>query len=162
MTTNPPILAAEDEETDALFLRMSVEEAGVRNPLVIAPDGQSAVDYLVGAPPYSDRLHYPLPGLLLLDLKMPRMDGFGVLAWLAERPEFQTLPVVVLSSSADDADMNRARQMGARDYFVKPHDFRRLRGIIREVVQRWLVESPACSVGAADTRSQPLLGKRAA
>jgi CheY-like chemotaxis protein len=75
----PLVLAAEDEETDAFILRLAFEKAEVANPLIVVPDGQVAVDYLRGAPPYQDRTVHPLPGLLTLDLKMPRMNGFDVL-----------------------------------------------------------------------------------
>jgi CheY-like chemotaxis protein len=142
MATKRLILAAEDEETDAFLLRISLKESGLSNPLVIARDGQAVVDYLTGAPPHVDRSLHPLPGLMLLDLKMPRMDGFEVLAWLAARPEFRDLPTVVLSSSSDEADIRRARQMGARDYLVKPHDYRKLAQMLLDVVERFMVDTP--------------------
>jgi CheY-like chemotaxis protein len=141
MASHLPILAAEDEETDALLLRMAHKRAGLANPLVIARDGQMAVDYLAGAPPYQDRCAHPLPCLLLLDLKMPRMSGFEVLEWLANRPELRHLPAVVLSSSSDQADIEQARRMGARAYLVKPHDFRKLTGLVQELAHRWLVDA---------------------
>ncbi len=138
MRDHPPILAADDEETDCVLLRMALVQAEVPNPLVVVNDGQAAVDYLSGAPPYTDRLAHPLPGLLLLDLKMPRMSGFDVLEWLARRPELSYLPVVVLSSSSDELDMRRAREMGARDYLVKPLGFRKLTQMLRQTVDRWM------------------------
>ena len=138
MSMCAPILAAEDEETDCLLLRMALKKSGLQNPLFIAQDGQDAVDYLSGVPPYRDRVTHPFPGLLLLDLKMPRMNGFEVLAWLAERPTFQTLPVVVLSSSTNDSDIKKARQLGAREYLVKPNDFRKLTKILQDLAARWL------------------------
>jgi CheY-like chemotaxis protein len=121
MTEHPPVLVAEDDENDVFILRIAFEQAGVARSLVAVKDGQEAVDYLCGTPPYTDRFAYPLPALLILDLKMPRMSGFDVLAWLASRPDFKNLPAVVFSSSACDQDISRARQLGARDYFVKPH-----------------------------------------
>jgi CheY-like chemotaxis protein len=120
-TEHPPVLVAEDEKNDVVILRIAFEQAGVTRSLVVASDGQEAVDYLCGNPPYTDRSAHPLPALLILDLKMPRMTGFDVLTWLASRPDFKHLPAVVFSSSASDQDISRARQMGARDYFVKPH-----------------------------------------
>lgn len=92
-----------------------------------------------GEPPYQDRVTHPLPGLLLLDLKMPRMNGFEVMAWVVERPEFQHLPVVVLSSM-NESDMEKARQLGAREYLVKPNDFRNLTKMLQDVAARWLGE----------------------
>ena len=133
-----PILAAEDEETDALLLKIAFKEAGLPNALVLARDGQEAVDYLSGRPPYADRSLHPLPGLLLLDLKMPRMTGFEVLEWLATRPDLKDLPVVVLSSSADQLDIARALRTGARDCREKPHDYRQLTHLLQEVCARWL------------------------
>lgn len=137
-----PILAAEDEETDGVLLQVALAAAHVPNPLVIVPDGKLAVDYLSGAPPYADRTVHPLPSLVLLDLKMPRMTGFDVLEWLSRQPQFRDTPVVVLSSSLDKRDIDRARQLGAWDYFVKPHDYRGLTGMLRQLAERWLGESP--------------------
>src|SRR6185436_8485420 len=103
-----PILAAEDEESDRMILEMAFRRAKLPCPLVLVRDGQEAVDYLGGMGPYADRAAHPLPALIVLDLKMPRMNGFDVLRWLAEQPRFKEIPAVVLSSSADDIDMNKA------------------------------------------------------
>jgi len=81
---------------------------------------------------------HPLPALLLLDLKMPRMDGFEVLAWLATRLDFKDLPVVVLSSSSDDSDIQKARQLGAREYFIKPHALSDLVTMLKSLQSRHL------------------------
>lgn len=142
MVNDALILAAEDEETDCLLLKIALQQAGSSNQLMLVRDGQEAIDYLNGKAPYSNRARYPLPGLLLLDLKMPRLTGFDVLEWLAGRPEFHYLPVVVLSSSALEADIEKARRLGARDYLIKPHSFRSLILMLQQVTQRWLVEAP--------------------
>lgn len=133
-----PVLAAEDEESDALILQLAFERSGLTNPLIIVRDGQQAVDYLMGNGAFSHRSVHPLPRLLLLDLKMPRLSGFDVLAWLATQPDFKDLPAVVLSSSSHDADIQRARQLGARDYFVKPHSLSGFVKIIQGLHSRWL------------------------
>ncbi len=133
-----PVLAAEDEETDAYILRLAFEQARVANPLVIVGDGQEAVDYLNGITPYEDRAAHPLPALITLDLKMPRMNGFDVLSWLRARDQFKTIPAVVISSSSENADIREAHHLGARDYFVKPHRLDEFAGIIRTLQQRWL------------------------
>jgi len=119
--TFPPILAAEDEETDRFILKLAFDQAKLSHPLVTVRDGQECVDYLSGATAYADRTKHPLPALLLLDHKMPRKHGFEVLEWLATQPQFKNLPVFVLSSSSDDSDIQKARQLGAWDYFIKPH-----------------------------------------
>jgi CheY-like chemotaxis protein len=141
MMTNTPILAAEDEESDAMILRLAFERAGLANPLVVVRDGQEAVDYLLGTGAYAAKEKHALPGLLLLDLKMPRMSGFDVLEWLHDRPEFSHLPVVVLSSSPDQLDIHRAKQCGAREYFVKPHSLKELVVILHSVRSRWLSDA---------------------
>jgi len=128
----------EDEETDAFMLRVAFEKAGVTNPLTILSDGQEIVDYLTGVPPYINRAAHPLPALLTLDLKMPRMNGFDVLSWLRGRPEFLSLPAVVISSSSDEDDIAKARQLGAQDYFVKPHRLDDFVAIVRRLRDRWL------------------------
>lgn len=133
-----PILAAEDEETDRFILQLAFDHAKLPHALVTVRDGKQCVDYLDGIAPYSDRALHPLPALLILDLKMPLMDGFEVLTWLAGRADFKNLPVIVLSSSSDDSDIQKARQLGARDYFVKPHSLDELVKIIRGLNERWL------------------------
>ena len=135
-----PVLAAEDEESDAFILRLAFQKAGVSNPLVIVSDGHEAIDYLASHGRYSDRNAHPLPALLLLDLKMPRMSGFDVLRWLSMQPNFQHLPAIVLSSSSDESDLLRARQLGARDYFVKPLSLPDFVGIIKSLQSRWLTD----------------------
>ena len=133
-----PILAAEDDASDRIILEMAFQRAKLPYPLVVVHDGQEAVDYLCGNGQYADRAAHPLPALLLLDLKMPRMDGLDVLAWLAQQPDFKKLPVVVLSSSGAEQDMNKALQLGAREYFVKPHSLHELTKIANEIHARWL------------------------
>jgi CheY-like chemotaxis protein len=107
------ILLAEDDENDVFLLKRSLEKAEVRNLVVHVQNGQKAIDYLKGLEPYCDRSRYPFPGLLLLDLKMPLLDGFDVLAWLQKTAEFRDLPAVVLSSSVLEYDMQKARSLGA-------------------------------------------------
>ena len=133
-----PILAAEDEDSDRMILEMAFQRAKMPCPLVLVRDGQEAVDYFSGKGRYADRAAHPLPALVVLDLKMPRMNGFDVLGWLAERPDFKEIPAVVLSSSADEIDMNKARQLGAREYFVKPHSLDDLIKIAHQIQTRWL------------------------
>ena len=140
--TFPPILAAEDEETDQFILKLAFDHAKLPHPLMIVRDGQECVDYLGGVDVFADRAKYPLPALLLLDLKMPRMDGFEVLEWLATQAGFRQLPAVVLSSSSDELDIQKARKLGARDYFVKPHALSELLKILQSLQTRGLLTIP--------------------
>lgn len=137
----PVVLAAEDEETDAIILGWAFKKAGLPQRLVVVRDGREAVDYLEGSPPYADRAACPLPALLLLDLKMPFMTGFDVLAWMSERPDLRRIPTVVFSSSAAERDMETARRMGARGYFVKPNGMEEYVRILRSVHAQWLTGS---------------------
>ncbi|HTV62341.1 MAG TPA: response regulator [Verrucomicrobiae bacterium] len=126
----PPILIAEDEATDRMIWELALERAALPNPAVIVRDGQEAVDYLAG---------HALPCMLLLDLKMPRMDGFDVLDWMAARKGFEKLPVFIFSSSPADNDIKKARQLGAWDYFVKPHQLFELVRIVKGLPSRCMV-----------------------
>jgi CheY-like chemotaxis protein len=135
---NKFILVANDEEGDRLILELAFEEAKIPHRLTIVKNGQEAVDYLTGCAPFNDRTIHPLPALLLLDLKMPRMDGFEVLAWLLGQPKFKGLPTIVLSSSSDDSDIKRACELGASDYFVKPHALSGWVKILQTLDQHWL------------------------
>jgi CheY-like chemotaxis protein len=144
-----PILAAEDEESDRMLLELAFRKAKLRNPLVVVPDGQDAIGYLTGTGAYADRSAHPLPALIVLDLKMPRMNGFDVLEWLITQPEFKKLPAVVLSSSADESDIKKARQLGAREYFVKAHNLDDLIKIAHQIEARWLSSTPPKGIGPA-------------
>ena len=133
------ILFAENEADDVVLTQQALKEAGADNPLFGVPDGDEAIRYLKGEGRYADRKTYPPPGLLLLDLKMPRLTGLGVLSWLREHPEARNnLSVVVLSSWDDHADVKAAADLGAADYLLKPNRFDELVDLMREVKHRWL------------------------
>jgi DNA-binding response OmpR family regulator len=128
-----PILLAEDDENDVFLMRRAFQEVGLPNPLVVVRNGQEAIWYLSGQGIYADRNRFPWPLMLLLDLKMPLMDGFDVLGWLQKGQRRQNLRVVVLTSSKHETDTIRALTLGADAYLVKPHQFYELVGIVREL-----------------------------
>jgi CheY-like chemotaxis protein len=132
------ILLAEDHPDDVLLMRIALRKAALGWSLFVAKDGQEAIEYLAGEGPYADRKGYPFPSLLLLDLKMPRVNGFDVLGWLQHRPEFNELPIVVLSGSNIQADMNRAKELGADDYRVKPVGMENIVKMLQELHACWL------------------------
>jgi CheY-like chemotaxis protein len=140
MLDQVPILLAEDDKNDVFLMRRGLEKAGVPNPLFVVENGREVIDYLAGNGEYADREKFSLPGLMLLDLKMPWMDGFDVLSWLRSRKQFDTLPVVVLTSSKLQGDIDRSRQLGVYDYRVKPQLLEDLVRLLDDVRKCWLDE----------------------
>jgi CheY-like chemotaxis protein len=132
------ILLAEDDPDAVFLLRRALQKADVKNPIEVARDGQEAIDYLSNQGAYADRERYRLPALMLLDLKMPRKSGFEVLEWLRQQPGLKRLIVVVLTSSNQVADINRAYDLGSNSYLVKPADFDALINMGRDIGQYWL------------------------
>jgi len=114
------ILLIEDNPDDTELIEYAFEKAGVANPLVAVADGDAAVAYLGGTGAYADRTRHPLPALVLLDLKLPRRSGFEVLRFLRSQEATRHTPVVVLTSSNQHDDIQRAYEVGANSYLVKP------------------------------------------
>jgi CheY-like chemotaxis protein len=117
------ILMAEDDDNDVFLIKRAFHQAQFENPLQVVETGDQAIAYLKGDAHYNDREKYPIPALVLLDLKMPGKNGFEVLSWIRQHPEFNSTPVVVLTSSQESADINRAYALGANSYLVKPASF---------------------------------------
>ena len=132
------ILLADDDPNDILILRRSLEAAGVSNPLIVVRDGAEAVDYLAGQGRYVNRQQFPLPRVMLLDLKMPKLDGFDVLRWCRDQKQEFSFSIIVLSGSALPQDIEQARALGARAYRVKPTDAEGLVRLAEEVRDHWL------------------------
>jgi len=139
-TVRPPrlVLHIDDDPNDTALLQAAIRKAGADFTLFNVEDGEQAMAYLSGAEPFSDRLLYPLPLLVLLDLKMPRQTGFEVLKWIRSHPELGKLPVVVLSGSELQDDIKQAYLGGADSYLVKPIGFDALVGLIRSISHVWL------------------------
>src|SRR5579863_4053371 len=117
-----PILLAEDNEDDIFLLERAFKKAKLTNPLRIVSDGEQTLAYLKGEGIYADRKEYPFPALLLLDIKMPRMNGLEVLSVIRNDPKLRRLVVIVLTASNLDQDVNRAFDLQANSYLVKPSD----------------------------------------
>jgi DNA-binding response OmpR family regulator len=137
MRVVPPVLIAEDDANDQRLLKMAFQRAGMQQPVVMVQDGREAIEYLSG-----DREHHPLPCVLITDLKMPKLDGFELLAWLQTQRQFQSLPVVVLSASGHESDVKRTLGLGAREYLVKPVDFSGLVALVKKLDAAWI--APYC------------------
>jgi two-component system response regulator len=135
-----PILYVEDDPNDVLFLQRALQKAVVANPIHNVTDGQQAIDYLQGAGKFADRKQYPLPGLVLLDLKLPYVMGLEVLRWIRQQP--QTPPVViVLTASAEDADIAAAYRLGANAFLVKPSEASKLEEMVQAIKDFWLMHN---------------------
>jgi len=140
--TTPPIavLHIDDDPNDAELLRAAARRAEVQFLLHQAVDGDQAIAYLSGQGIYADRECYPLPSLILLDLKMPRATGFEILQWIRSHPEIKQVPVVVLSGSELRDDVRQAYDIGANSYFVKPLGFEALVCLVKNISSVWLPE----------------------
>jgi CheY-like chemotaxis protein len=132
------ILLVEDREEDVLCFRQAFKSADLRHSIIHVSDGEEAIKYLSRQAPYNDDALYPVPDVVVLDLKMPKRDGFEVLQWLREETALKPAPVVVLTSSNRDADIKRAKDLGAGRYYVKPVDFTKLVGVAKDINRRWL------------------------
>jgi CheY-like chemotaxis protein len=138
MSPDSLILLAEDDENDAFLFRTAHHNANVLNPIARARDGEDAINYLKGIGSYADRIQYPFPCLVLTDLKMPKLTGFEVLAWIQSHLPPNSLPAIVLSGSAEELDKQRALNLGAKAYWVKPTDFADLVQLACELSETWL------------------------
>ena len=137
------ILLVEDREDDILLVRRALAGAQVHNPLMVVRDGEEAVSYLEGDGKFSNRAEFPLPDLMLLDLKLPKMDGFEVLEWVRKHPAFKGLRIVALTSSEDIYDVNAAYHLGANSFLVKPLEFENYPAMMRTLASFWLEHSEA-------------------
>ena len=120
------------------MLKLAAKKCGTPFTLQHAADGNQAIAYLNGAGAYADREEFPFPDLVLLDLRMPRLDGFEVLQWIRDNPATKTLPVVVLAGSSFRADVRRALELGANSYAAKPGKFEELQVLIDQIADVWL------------------------
>jgi CheY-like chemotaxis protein len=133
MTSRSTVLYAEDDANDAFFMEVAFEDLKRAESLRIVTNGKKAVEYLTGAGEFADRGKYPVPDLLLLDVKMPAMSGLEVLAWVRARPEYHGLPVVIFSSSTQDSDIEFCRTHGANAYLVKPSNADNLAVLVQKL-----------------------------
>lgn len=141
MSAQRLILYAEDDTNDAFLLARAFEKVGIEWPLRVVNDGQEAIAYLSALPPFEDRAQHPLPGLLLLDLKMPRKTGLEVLKWVRTTSQICTLPVLMLTSSNLETDVHRAYLLGANGYLVKPNNPRELLSMVEAIRSFWLQQN---------------------
>ena|SRR5438552_7168721 len=132
------VLHVDDDSNDTVLLQAAARKAGAGFNLLNVSDGEQAMAYLNGLGAYADRARYPLPALILLDLKMPRLTGFEILKWIRQQPNLGKIPVLVLSGSQMQEDMQQAYAGGANSYFIKPLGFESLVGLIQDIDTAWL------------------------
>ena len=151
----PFVLIAEDIENDVELLRRSFEHAGIQAALQVVRDGEECIAYLAGTGRYANRKEYPLPDLLLLDLKMPRVSGFDVLKWIRAEKSLAPLRVVVLTSSERIRDINMAYDLGANSFLTKPVDFTDFTNTIQVMLNYWLEQSKKPEIERPAPKPEP-------
>ncbi len=134
------VLLVEDDLNDIFLVKRAFKFARIPNPLQAVTDGEEAVHYLGGEGKYADRDTYPLPKLIVMDIHMPGRSGFEVLEWVKHDPVLRRIPVVIVSSSDRTADINRAYELGANAYMVKPMDYRQVEHLFQSITQYWGLE----------------------
>lgn len=137
------VLVADDDRNDFLLVQLAFQRAALPVRLNHVLDGQQAIDYLLGKHKFQQRAGEPLPDLLLLDLKMPLMDGFDVLSYIRKDSTLKKLPVVVLSASQLEEDIRKALRLGADQFLTKPADFAMLVDLVKALFARWLAHDSA-------------------
>lgn len=133
-----PVLAADDNPDDIRLLEFAWQRSGVSVPLRCLGSGEEAITYLSGKGAYANRDEHPLPRLLLLDLKMPRRDGFEVLQFIRGSETLRCLPVVMFTASLHQHDVRRAFELGANAFLVKPVELQKLIELVTCVDTFWL------------------------
>ena len=142
-----PILLVEDNPDDEELTLMALKEAGVQNAVHIARDGAEALAYLFGAEDGETSQRQPLPTLILLDLMLPKVNGFEVLEKIRETERTKYIPVVILTSSDADADVARSYRLGVNSYVRKPVEFTEFVGAVRQVGLYWVLLNKASREG---------------
>ena len=134
------VLLVEDDLNDIFLVKRAFKMAQIPTPLQVVTDGQEAISYVRGEGKYADRETYPLPHLIVMDIKMPRKSGFDVLEWVKSGATLRRIPVVIVSSSDNPSDINRAYELGANAYMVKPVNFRAVERLFTSITHYWGLE----------------------
>jgi PAS domain S-box-containing protein len=137
------VLYVEDEESDAVFMGRAFGQKGLGGNLQVVSDGRAAIEYLSGSGKYGDRQKHPAPTLVLLDLNLPQVSGFEVLAWIRNNPDYARMPVVVFSSSTRADDRLKAEQLGANEFVAKPSSGIEFGKVVEHLQGSWLGGSRA-------------------
>lgn len=146
----PTILYVDDDDNDVVLLKHAIRSAQLNFNVQAVNNPEEASAYLDGEGPYSDRKCFPMPSLVLLDMKMPRMCGLEVLAWIRQHPLLKRMVVIVLTASNQLSEINRAYELGANSYLVKPVELASLVDMVRGIGHYWMTlnEKPAVAMRA--------------
>ncbi len=136
-TPDLSILIVEDEPIDAELLQRAFKRVGLENPVRWVMNGEEAVGYMQGKGDYKDRSKHPYPRVIMTDIKMPQMDGLEFLRWMHETPQFRVVPIIILTSSARQADIDEAFKYGASAFMVKPIGLYELDRLVKLIVDYW-------------------------
>jgi CheY-like chemotaxis protein len=150
------ILQVEDDPNDVFLLQHAMTKAGVTNPIQVATDGQQAIDYLKGVGKFANREKFPMPCLVLLDLKLPHVMGLNVLKWIRQQPG-AALVVVMLTASGEDADIADAYRLGANGFLVKPTQASKLVEMAKAIKDFWLTHNTLPQEAHAEAARAPEL-----
>lgn len=154
--TEPIILLAEDNADDVFFMRRAAVAASISHPIHVAADGQTAIDYLAGKGAFSARQQHPLPFLVFLDLKMPHKSGLEVLEWIRLQPQLQTMLVLILTTSREESDVQRAYRLGVNAFLVKPPNTVQLVELMKLVRAFWIDNPQLAITPPAVTAVEPI------
>lgn len=135
------LLLVEDDPNDVELIRLALEVSGLGTPMDVVSDGEAALAYLLGNPldeQSSDDANRPLPNFVLMDLKLPRVNGIQLLQRLRSHPRTRRLVIVVMSSSQEDPDLNACYDLGINSYIVKPQDFEQFSEVVRQISYYWM------------------------
>jgi CheY-like chemotaxis protein len=131
------ILLVEDNNMDVILTLDAFKEAKLKNKINVARNGQEALDYLFGRDKYANRDEYPMPSLILLDLKMPGIDGFEVLRQIKGTEKLKRIPVIILTSSKEEGDRTLSYDIGANSYLMKPVSFEGFTEVVKKIDDYW-------------------------
>jgi CheY-like chemotaxis protein len=137
MNNSVPILLVEDGKIDVENVKRAFKINKIINPLHVTGDGEEALDYLRRRPPYTDASTAPRPGVILLDINMPKMNGIEFLKVVKEDKDLRTIPVVVLTTSQEESDLVASYKLGVAGYIVKPVDFRKFVEAVKVINLYW-------------------------
>ncbi len=156
----PTILQVDDDPNDVFFLQHALRIVGVENPIQVVSDGQLAIDYLAATGKFADRETFPLPCLMLVDLKLPHVMGLDVLTWIRQQSGPARV-VLILSASAQDADTSAAYRLGVNGFLVKPSEASKLQEMARAIKDFWLTHNTRPSEASVKPAAGPINSRRA-